>query len=101
MRPLTSPTENAVDKQDRSGRSFFGAMAGFVALDVVLLGCLLSPVAGLRAAPHAYRLTDRPIFLATPGATADLNKPSPVGDSPRATKIDSVVASPAFVGVEK
>jgi len=80
-------------------------MAGFVALDVVLLGCLLTPITGLKAAPHAYRLTERPIYLTAQVGTSEVNKPSPVGDPSRsavsAPLVKPVVTTVAFVEVDK
>lgn len=79
-------------------------MAGFVILDLVLLCCLLTPVTGLNAAPHFYRLTDRPIFVDSGLRTTDVPKPSPVGFAVRPAAPSThggIVSTPALVGVNK
>ena len=103
MRYLTTNKTNAnLENHDRSGRSFFGALAGFVALDAVLLVCLLSPITGLKAAPRVYRLTERPIFSSSP--SRDIARPSPFPDAVRVQLQQSASGSmgtPAFVEVGK
>jgi len=66
---------------DRSARSFFGAMVGFIVLDLILLCWLLNPFSGLTRDTHAYPLVDRHAMLAAL-ADDDVNtavKPSPLG----------------------
>src|SRR5436305_2884026 len=66
---------------DRSARSFFGAMAGFIVLDLVLLCWLLNPFSGLAPEMHSYPLLDRhAITIATDQtAVTAADKPSPLG----------------------
>jgi len=92
---------------DRSARSFFGAMAGFILLDAVLLLWLLNPFAGLAPRNRAYPLVDRTAVAAfSTTQQASVDKPSPFGthSKPAASKVAArrgIATAAAFVEVDK
>src|SRR5579884_3070880 len=93
---------------DRSARSFFGAMAGFIVLDSVLLLWLLNPFAGLAPRTHAYPRVDRAAIAAIENSApaGAVNKPSPFGSAAKATggrggASAAMRTAPAFVEVNR
>lgn len=99
--------QQAPEGFDRSARSFFGAMVGFIILDLILLCCLLNPFSGLAPSTHAYPLLDRQAIMTTAAVDDSKapDKPSPLGaplHAARSTSAhDRIRATPAFVEVEK
>jgi hypothetical protein len=90
---------------DRSTRSFFGAMAGFILLDAALLLWLVNPFAGLAPRTHTYPLLDQAAVASMVGSAKDVaDKPSPFAMAQRATAArggagNAMRTAPAFVEV--
>ena len=106
MRLIPRSTKSARDHADATNHSFFGAMAGFVALDAILVCCLLSPVTGLHAATHNYRLIEQVSAPAFAVERSSVPKPSPIGAPAEPDRAENgrpapVITATAFANLQK